>query len=88
MHLNSGLVCVQFSIYENVPNIITKMFFQEKYQPVIEFKHIGKNSNADYYAGEVYLKHLKPTWTVNDKVILREIKKTEVGKRLNFYQYV
>jgi len=65
-----------------IKNILSRLLLQEKYQPVIEFKRIGKNSKADFYAAEVGRKHLKATWTISEKDILREIKKTEVGKRL------
>ena len=65
-----------------IKNIIDKIFSKEKYKPVIEFKSIGKSSNADFFAQEVGKKNLKANLTLNLQDILKEIKKTEVGKRL------
>jgi hypothetical protein len=65
-----------------IHKLMQEMSDKKMFQPVIEFKLIGKNSRADYFAGLIAQKLLKPTWILGFEEILEEIKKTEVGKRL------
>jgi hypothetical protein len=65
-----------------IKNILGEMLADIKLIPNITFEFIGKHSHAHLLAKEVMLKHKKPTWIVKTKEIFREIKKTEVGKRL------
>ena len=58
------------------------MCTNNKYKPIIQFKSIGKESRADYFAGLIAQGKLKPTWIIGFEELLREIKRTEVGKRL------
>ncbi len=65
-----------------IKNLIHEMCTNNKYKPIIQFKSIGKESRADYFAGLIAQGKLKPTWIIGFEELLREIKRTEVGKRL------
>ena len=65
-----------------IKNIIFQMLEDLEPTPTIAFKSIGKSSPAHLLAKEVALKRKKADKTVSFKEIIREIKKTEVGKRL------
>jgi len=65
-----------------ITNIINKMFKNTKSLPVFEFWSIGKHSNAHKFANKVAVKEEKPTLVLCEKAVLKNIKRTEVGKRL------
>lgn len=65
-----------------IKEIITEIQKSGKKLPEIEFGHVGKESKAHFRAKLVSDKKIKPKITINLKQLLKEIKKTEVGKRL------
>jgi len=68
---------------ENViKNILNEMFKKIKNPPDIIFDHIGKKANAHHIAHDIAVKEIEAKKILSLKEILKEIKKTEVGKRL------
>jgi len=65
-----------------IKNILQELLSKMKHLPIIEFRRIGKRSSAHILAKEVALRHKKPRWTVNTDQLIKQIKMTEVGKRL------
>lgn len=65
-----------------IKSIILDILHQEKRVPDIHFGHIGKESRAHYRAALIGLGRANPQKVIEFEELLKEIKKTEVGKRL------
>ena len=65
-----------------IKEIISEMIKTNKIKPEIVFDLVGKDSNSHKFAYKVATNQVKPTIVVRSEEVLREIKKTEVGKRL------
>ena len=65
-----------------IKEIILQIIKGNKNIPVVEFGHIGKTSKAHFRAKLVVSKKEKPKVILSENILLKAIKKTEVGKRL------
>lgn len=65
-----------------IKNVLERMLADLMPMPVFDFRFIGKHSRAHSHANDVAVGKEKPTKILNEIGLLRQIKKTEVGKRL------
>lgn len=65
-----------------IKNVVLEMLREEKKTPRIYFERIGKKAMAHHRAYAIAIGKLKAKKTLSLEEILKQIKKTEVGKRL------
>lgn len=65
-----------------IKKLLEEMSEEIKKRATLEFGLVGKSSRADFRAGEVLAKKKKPRLILTARVLIRAIKKTEVGKQL------
>lgn len=84
-NLNVGKIVIDKEYFGKEP--IIKKLLEEiseeiKEKVTLEFGLVGKSSRADFRAGEVLAKKKKARLVLTARMLLKAIKKTEVGNRL------
>lgn len=84
-NLGVGRIVVDKEYFGKEPiikKLLEEMSEEIKKKATLEFGLVGKSSRADFRAGEVLAKKKKPKLILTARVLLKVIKKTEVGKQL------
>lgn len=84
-NLKTGRIVIDREYYGKEPiikKLLEEISKETKEKVILEFGLVGKSSRADFLAGEVFAKRKKPKLILTERVLLKTIKKTEVGRQL------
>lgn len=84
-NIGVGRIVIDREYYGKEPiikKLLEEMSKKIKEKATLEFGLVGKTSRADFIAGEVFSGKIKPKTLITKKELLKQIKKTEVGKQL------
>lgn len=84
-NIKLGRIVIDREYYGKEPiikKLLEEMSEQIKEKIILEFGLVGKTSRVDFLAGEVFAKRKKPRMILTERMLLKAIKKTEVGKQL------
>lgn len=84
-NLSVGKIVIDKEYFGKEPiikKLLEEMSEEIKEKVTLEFGLVGKSSRADFRAGEVLAKKKKAKLVLTARMLLKAIKKTEVGNRL------